>query len=136
MSRLFTGLFAVLLCLTALPAHAHHHGGFFGFGFCCGPSYFAPYYASSYYGLGLGAYDEPSTVVYSTLIPSPPVTYVLPPVVQTQTAAQPLPATAASEPFRDSSGRTCRAFETTANGSPIKGTACLQPDGSWRTVGN
>lgn len=135
MSRIFSGLFAIFLCLSALPAHAHHHGGFFSFGFCCGP-YFAPYYGSSIYGFGAGAYEAPSTIVYTGLVPLPPITTVLPPVILSQPASQPLPATSASEPFQDSRGRTCRTFKATVNGSPLSGTACLQPDGSWRTVGN
>ena len=49
-----------------------------------------------------------------------PVTYVYSP---------PPPA------FIDAYGRTCRNFQTVVNYSRVTGTACLQPDGSWRTVG-
>ncbi len=133
MSRIFIFVFAALACISAAPASAlaHHHGGFY---FGLGAPFFGPFftpYGYDYYGFGYSGYMmEPSRVVYTT--PSPTVTYQ---IVQPQIVQQAVPATSASAPFTDRAGRTCRTFQSTMNGSALNGTACLQPDGSWRTVG-
>jgi len=142
MKRLALAAIVILLGVSsaAMPAHADRFrgGGGFAVGFglgalCCG---YYPYYSPSYYGYP--AYYAPPTVVYQT----PPVTYVAPPAYYTQAPAYaPPPAPAAvaasqaSPVFADDKGRTCRTFQTTVSGSVVNGTACLQPDGTWRTVG-
>ncbi len=147
------------------PAHADHfHGGgiYLGFGGpCCG---YYPYYSPYYYGYPT-YYAPAPTVVYTTPPPvtyvAPPATsYVYAPAPAAPTAlapaaapaaapatsvasaplapaseAEPLPATQASATFTDAQGRSCRTFETSIEGTPVSGTACLQPDGTWRTVG-
>ncbi len=114
-------------------------GGYGGWG-CCG---YAPYY-SPYYS-GYPAYYAPPayyvapapTVIYQQPAP-PPVTYVQPspqPQYQQQQYEAAPPATQTSTTYVDSQGRTCRQFKSTLeDGAPVNGTACLQPDGSWRTV--
>lgn len=93
--------------LTAVPAASAHSHSSFSLGFV-----FAP---PLYYG--------------------PPV-YYPPPVVYTQPA--PIVAQPASPPYLRN-GQTCREYRTTVviGGvqRPSYGTACLQPDGSWRIVG-
>ena len=63
----------------------------------------------------------------------PPVVYAQPPVVY---APAPIDATPASAPYRTADGRYCREYQAhvVVNGMPQSsyGTACLQPDGSWR----
>jgi|GEM_PF-3232608 hypothetical protein len=151
MSRFALAVFVALLCLAALPAPAEAwwrggHDGFgwgfgsgvalgVGIGACCG---YYPYYSPAYYGYPAYYAPPPATVVYEA--PAAPVTYVQPqqqPVYaqQPQPAAQPVAASQASASYTDSSGRTCRNFQSNIDGAPVNGTACLQPDGSWRTVG-
>lgn len=70
----------------------------------------------------------PRTVVYETTVVRPVTT-----VVGSSLVANP-----SSETFYDGNGRLCREYQSTGwvGGlqSPIYGTACLQPDGSWRVV--
>ncbi|MGE3624055.1 MAG: hypothetical protein AB7H77_09340 [Bdellovibrionales bacterium] len=124
-------LSAVVLCAIH-PAEARHgHGhSHFSVGLSVGsyyPAYYYPYYVS------------PPPVVYSV---PPPVVYEAPPTIVYETAAAPvivsgepppLSANQTSPTYIDSYGRTCRQFQSTAGG-PAFGTACLQPDGSWRAV--
>ena len=144
MFRYTLATLSIILTLgIASPAHAWYgrsgHGwgggpGFalgFGVGACCGYNpYYSPYYAYP-------TYYAPPTVVYETA-PTPPVTYVVPQAGYSPTVAvapvQPVAASSASEIFTDSSGRTCRHFQSTIEGAPVSGTACLQQDGSWHTV--
>ncbi|MGB9153471.1 MAG: hypothetical protein WCD70_10335, partial [Alphaproteobacteria bacterium] len=78
-----------------------------------------------YYGYPAYYYaPPPATVTYTQPAP-PPVTYVVPQV---------LPASQASPIFVDSKGRTCRNFQSSIDGAPVSGTACLQPDGTWHAV--
>ncbi len=139
MFRIFTFLVAAVFCLSAAPAfawHPHHHGGFFwgmSLGWCCGP-YQTPYSGYDYYGFG-AAYLEPPTVVYTRPAPVYPVTYIQPQVIQPHVVQEAISVTSASEVFTDSNGQTCRNFQSIISGSQVNGTACLQPDGSWRTVG-
>jgi len=93
-------------------------------------------------GVGIGApypgyyypppyYAYPPPVVYAP----PPVVYAPPPVVYAPPA---IGADATSAPYTAANGQTCREYQTTVNlnGQPqdTHGTACLQPDGSWRIV--
>ena len=106
-----------------------------GFG-CCGygyggyypygpyPAYYYPYYVAP--PPVVYAVPPPSPVVYAA--PPPPPAYAAAPV-----AAPPVAANQTSPTYIDAQGRTCRQFQSTSGGQPF-GTACLQPDGSWRAV--
>ncbi|MDR3423644.1 MAG: hypothetical protein P4M13_01000 [Alphaproteobacteria bacterium] len=139
MRRALLAVIVLALGLTAaMPAYAWRGGGGWGWGLgtglalgiglgsvCCGGGYYS-YYAPDYdYPT---YYVSPPTVVYQT--PAP--VYVAP---QTVTIAQPVSVTPTSQTFIDSAGRTCRDFQSVIDGAPVSGTACLQPDGSWRTTG-
>ena len=97
------------------PRHHHHrhHYPYYRYGYYYPPPY---YYA-------------PAPVYYA---PPPPVVYVPP------AAPPPLAATPLSPAYRTADGRYCREYQATVtvNGAPQPsyGTACLQPDGSWRVV--
>lgn len=77
-------------------------------------------------GVGLPLFGPPP-VVYAP----PPVYYAPPPVVY---APAPAPAAYAPAP----AAQNCREYQTTiqVNGQPQQsyGTACQQPDGTWRIV--
>jgi hypothetical protein len=139
MSRFASIFFIALLGVAALPAQAQARV-VVGVGLGLGGWGYYPYYSPYYYGYP--AYvAPPPTVVYEA--PPAPVTYVQPQVVQTAPVVQPQAAQTApanqvsptSPTFADSSGRTCRNFQSTIDGAPVSGTACLQSDGTWRTVG-
>jgi hypothetical protein len=93
------------------PRHFHHH----------------PHYRSRviFYAPPPVYYPPPSRVVYA---PPPPVVY----------APAPIDAVPASAPYRTSDGRYCREYQAqvVVGGvpQPSYGTACQQPDGSWRVV--
>jgi hypothetical protein len=130
-SVFLSGMFALGLIAAATPAMAYHgYGGVVYSGPCCG---YYPYYPSYYPGY---YYVAPPPVVYT--VPPPPVVYAAPaPVAVVPSGPPPVAADQTSPTFTDGLGRTCRHFETTtaAPGQPpATGTACLQPDGSWRTV--
>ena len=87
-------------------------------------------------GISLGfPFLLPPPVVYAPppayYYPPPPVVYAPPPAYYTQPPAYAAPAAAAAPP-----GQQCREYQSTAmiNGQPQQtvGTACLQPDGTWR----
>lgn len=72
---------------------------------------------------------------------APPPVYIAPrPVVYQTTIVQPasVAANQTSPTFTTSTGQLCREYQSTGwvAGSPgaMYGTACLQPDGSWRVV--
>ncbi len=88
----------------------------------------APAEARTFVSVGVGLpFFGPPPVVYAP----PPVVYAPPPVVY---APAPAPAAYAPAP----ASQTCREFQSTiqVNGQPQQsyGTACLQPDGTWRIV--
>jgi hypothetical protein len=101
------GVLAALIPATAVARV------FVGVGFGGGyyPGYYPGYYAPGYY-------YPPTPVAYG---PPPPVYYAAPPAAL---------ANQTSPTFVDGYGRTCRNFQSATN----TGTACLQPDGTWRTV--
>lgn len=72
----------------------------------------------------------PPAVVYA---PAPPPAVVYAPAPSTGLSANP-----ASPVYTAPNGQTCREYQTTVIvdrvAQPAYGTACLQPDGSWRTV--
>ena len=94
-----------------MPAYPHHHHH---------PHY---YYPPVYVA-------PPPVVVYE---PGPPVVFAQPPVVQT-----PLPVNPAGPIYMSRSGQLCREYQSTIMiggvPQPSHGTACQQPDGSWRIV--
>ncbi|MDE2029671.1 MAG: hypothetical protein KGI97_03800 [Alphaproteobacteria bacterium] len=143
MKKLPAFIIAVMFALCiAVPAQAHDHDGHgdwrghgwhddghdhvhfsFGLGFgCCA---YPPYSYSPY--------SYPPSVVY--VVPPSPV-YIAPArPVYIRPSPQALPATQTSPTYIDGQGRTCRRFQATMpDGSPVYGIACLQPDGTWRTV--
>jgi len=96
------------------PHHYHHH------------PYWGPRYRSSV------IVYAPPPVYYP---PPPRVVYAPPPVVY---APAPIDAVPASAPYRTSDGRYCREYQAQVMvggvPQPSYGTACQQPDGSWRVV--
>lgn len=69
---------------------------------------------------------------------APPVYYPPPPPVVYLPAPPPLAVSPTSPAYRAADGRYCREYQATVtvNGvpQPTYGTACLQPDGTWRIV--
>jgi hypothetical protein len=142
---------AIALCgfAAVTPAQAHDHvsigvgfGGYGGYG-CCGRGYYPyypAYYPPAYYAYPT-YYAPPPTVVYAQPTyydypqPAPAPAYQPAPQPQVAPPAPSAPVTASTDPSTDSKGRTCRAFQSAIDGAPVTGTACLQPDGSWRTIG-
>jgi hypothetical protein len=85
-------------------------------------------------GVGVPVYYPPPYYAY------PPPYYYPPPVVYAPPVMAPPPVvgTPTSEPYTATNGQTCREYQTTVTvdgqQQPSHGTACLQPDGSWRIV--
>ncbi len=111
----FCGLLlgAAALALGTAPAAAHGGGRVvFGFGFNTWAPPPAYYYPPPYY-----------------YYPPPPVVYAPPPAYG---SVQPTPSSQAP------ASQTCREYQTTVTvdgqAQPSYGTACLQPDGTWRIV--
>ncbi|HEV8028851.1 MAG TPA: hypothetical protein VGP50_15570 [Stellaceae bacterium] len=108
-------LVPLVLSLGASPAAARG-GVFLGFDFVGPPAY---YYPPPYY------YAPPPPVVYA-----PPPVYAAPPVYGTAPPAAPV--------YQSHAGQTCREYQTTVTvdgqQQPGYGTACLQPDGTWRMI--
>jgi hypothetical protein len=112
------GTAAVLALGFAGAAEAHGRGGrasvYFSFG--------APY----------AYYPPPYYVAPRYYYPPPPVVYAPPPVVYAPSAQAPAPVAPVV------SQEQCREYQAPAvvGGEPgnTYGTACLQPDGSWRIV--
>jgi hypothetical protein len=132
---------AFLLALGVAHPPAAEARVFVGVGLGCCGYYPYPYPAYAPY------YVAPPPVVYAVPPPSP-VVYAAPPAQATYYSAPPAPvsvpapiaapaasAQTSSPTFIDSQGRTCRQVQTTtSSGSPAYDTACLMPDGSWRTL--
>jgi hypothetical protein len=116
--RLLAGMaLAVVVAATLIPFPAAARvRGFVGFGF----------------NLGVPVFPPPPPVVYAPppvyYVPPPPLVYSPPPVYA------PAAATAPSS----SNGQYCREYQssTVIDGKPqaLYGTACLQPDGTWRII--
>ncbi len=117
-------LLALSALFIALPDSAAARGGF-GISVYGGGHYgYAPYYYHR------PRYYYPPPYYYYYPPPPPAVIYVPPPPPPaTQTIAPSVPT---------ASQANCREYEstTTIDGRPQKivGTACLQPDGSWRII--
>jgi hypothetical protein len=94
--------------------------------------------ARGYVTFGLGFYPPPPPVIYAPppvyYVPPPPIAYPPPPYYAPPPAYAPAAAPAAAAP----AGQECREYQSTAviNGQPEQtvGTACRQPDGTWRIV--
>jgi len=84
-------------------------------------------------GVGLPLFYAPPPVVYAP----PPVVYA-PPAAYAPAPADYAPAPAAAPYGAAPATQTCREYQSTiqVNGQPQPsyGTACLQPDGTWRIV--
>jgi hypothetical protein len=126
----------VAAALVALPAAADgwHRGSRTSFSFYYG----APLYHRHYYGPPVVMYAPPPVVVYRAApgyYAPPPATFYTPPPAYAQAPVDAMPA---SPVYTDSYGRQCREFQSTVTvggaPQPSFGTACLQPDGSWRIV--
>ncbi|MEI8393855.1 MAG: hypothetical protein WCF85_03900 [Rhodospirillaceae bacterium] len=99
------------------------------------PNYYRHHHHRYYSDWDRPVYVVPPPVIYApppmALAPSPSVAYA-PPYAAGLNAAQTSPT------FVDKFGRSCREYQTSVNigGTmrPAYGTACLQPDGSWRVV--
>ena len=103
-----------------------------------GPGYSPYYYRHRYYrpyGYSYGPppiYYAPPPVVYA---PPPPVVYAPPPVTYVQPpVAYNTPQYSA--PYRAENGQYCREYRSKATiegkVQDLYGTACQQPDGTWR----
>ena len=133
MNRLVAAVAAILLAAVAMapPAEARVRVSVgFGLG-CC---WATPWWGWPGYP-GYPGYYVPPVVVYA---PPPPVAYYPPPTVYFAPQRGMVDAVPASPVYVDSFGRTCREYQTTAiigaTTRPVVGTACQQPDGSWRVV--
>ncbi len=138
MNRIWTIALAALAVIAAQPAQADgwgwHRpwGGGWGWhepDWGGGWGWHRPYY----WGGPSVVFAYPPPVAYAP----PPVAYAPPPAAYA-TQPPPLQATPASPPYTDSSGRYCREYQSTVmvGGQPQQsyGTACRQPDGTWRVV--
>lgn len=103
--------------------HGFHHGRD-GWWWVVGPTWY--FYAAPVY-----PYPDPYAV-------PPPVVQGPPPVVVMPAPPGTVVATPASPPYTAPNGQTCREYQSTAviggQRQQTYGTACLQPDGSWRIV--
>ncbi len=126
MRRILMGGAAIALAAAALvpfPAAARVHG-VVGFGF----------------NLGVPVFPPPPPIVYAPppvyYLPPPPVVYT-PPVVYAPPAPAAVTQPPASPATADASSY-CREYQSTSviDGAPqtMYGTACRQPDGTWRIV--
>jgi hypothetical protein len=116
---------------VATPANADS----FSFGYSSG--YYRPYHHfhhHPYYGSRV-IFVAPPPVYYP---PPPRVVYAPPPPPPVVYAPAPIDAVPASAPYRTSSGQYCREYQAQVVvggvARPSYGTACQQPDGSWRVV--
>jgi hypothetical protein len=121
---------AVLATGLAAPAEA---GGRVAVGVSIGtgwygPGYYPRYYGPRYYGYPAYYYPPPAVVVAPP--PPPPVVVYQQPAPNYYVAPQ-QPAVARQQPY-------CREYQKTViiGGQPQPGfgTACMQPDGSWKAI--
>lgn len=98
-----------------------------------------------------GRYYNPGYAPYpgyrSYIVTPPPVVYAPPPQTTVVVPAAPptiifddpsMVASQVSPTYTNDEGQLCREYQATAHigrkTKPIYGTACLQPDGTWRVV--
>jgi hypothetical protein len=120
---------AIACASTATPASADS----VFFGYSSGHHYYRPgpayYHHHPHWGPRYGG---------EVVFVNPPPVYVPapPPPTVVYAPSAPINATPTSDPYRTSDGRYCREYQSqvTVNGAlqPSYGTACQQPDGSWR----
>ena len=105
----------------AYPYHGYHGGGGVSFGFYSGPGYYPAYGYPAY-----PTYPYP-TYYYPDPYAAPPPVYAPPPQAF---PPPPMPPQASNE--------YCREYHSNVliNGhyQPTYGTACQQPDGTWKLV--
>ena len=124
------GLAAAVLGLGLLAAAAPQADAavFVGGCFNCGfrPHFFHPFFGPRVVFVG------PPPVYYAR----PPGAVYAPPASAYVTPGQAISATPVSPPYQASNGLTCREYQSTVvvggRAQNSYGTACLQPDGSWR----
>ncbi len=139
------GLLAVAVPLLSLnpPAEAGGWGGHGGYGHGWGGygwgghGWGGGWHGGTHFGLSLSlplTFGYPAPYPYRYPYPYP-YAYAPPPVV---VVPAPPPATATSPTYLTPNGRTCREFETRGSvdgrSVPLRGTACLDPDGRWRVA--
>ncbi|MFZ0693088.1 MAG: hypothetical protein WAN51_02880 [Alphaproteobacteria bacterium] len=123
------GLAAAVLGLGLVAAMAPQADAevFVGGCFNCGfrPHFFYPFF-------GPPVVVGPPPVYYA----QPPGAVYAPPASAYVTSGQAISATPVSPPYQASNGLTCREYQSTVvvegRAQNSYGTACLQPDGSWR----
>jgi hypothetical protein len=140
--RRLVGLSALALTLgaAAMTPTAADARGFVRVGVGIGLPFYAPYYYAPYYApyYTAPAYYAPPPVYYPP--PAAPAAYAPPPPPPPPAAYADPRASTAPTPLspQASNARQCRQYSTTTviDGSPQEavGTACLQPDGTWRIV--
>jgi hypothetical protein len=99
------------------------------------PSYgYYGYRPHPYWGPRAYYYGPPAVVV----APPPPAVVYAPPPSAAYAPPPPVAAAPVSPPYVARNGLTCREYQSqiTIGGriQPSHGTACLQPDGSWRLM--
>lgn len=104
--------------------------------------YYRPWYGPGYYVGPPPVYYAPPPVVYDT---APAPTYYAPapayapaPNYAPPPSATPMRADPASPVYKSTDGRYCREYQATVTvdgqPQPSHGTACQDPDGTWRIV--
>ncbi len=93
------------------------------------------------FGIGVPLVVGPPAVVYPYPVypyPPPAVIYA-PPYPSPYPPAEGILAAPAGPVYQDQWGRTCREYQSDVVVGGVKrpayGTACLQPDGTWKIVG-
>ena len=103
--------------------HGFHHGRD-GWWWVVGPTWY-------FYPAPVYPYPDPYSV-------PPPVVQGLAPTVVVPAAPGTVVGTPTSPPYTAPNGQTCREYQSMADiggqRQMVYGTACLQPDGSWRIV--
>jgi hypothetical protein len=125
---------ALALGAAAMAPGSADARGFFRVGVGFGLPFYAPYYYAPYYAPPV--YYAPPPVYYPP--PAAPAAYAPPPPPPAPYADPPASAAPRALSPQASNTRQCRQYSTTTviDGSPQEavGTACLQPDGTWRIV--
>jgi len=142
--KLLGGAVLALASLALLPEPAAADS--FSFSYSTGKHYYGrPYYGRPYY-YGHRHYYGPPRYAYHYYGPRyyypPPVVYYHPPpppVVYVPVPRGPaIAAQPASPVYQTPQGQYCREYQGTLNiggqPQPSYGTACLQPDGTWKLM--
>ncbi|QCN97814.1 hypothetical protein D3093_21880 (plasmid) [Azospirillum argentinense] len=131
---MFGLVLAVGLTAPSGPAQARS-SVFLSFGGPVYPDYPPPYRHFHGYPPPVYVVPAPPPVVY---VQPAPVPAPSPTVVFTEPAPAPIAATPTGPAYTARNGQLCREYQTTVMvgglAQPGYGTACRQPDGSWRVV--